>query len=48
MTDTPLDLDAIEERIHDAPPCALTPVALALLAGVRRLREGSEGHVTPG
>ena len=41
MTDVPpLDLDAIEEKIHDAPPCELTPVALALVGEVRRLRAG--------
>lgn len=39
MTDAPpLDLDAIEERIHDLPPCDLTPVALALVAEIRRMR----------
>lgn len=35
-----LDLDVIEQKIHDEPAGPLTGIAIALVAEVRRLRAG--------
>lgn len=35
---SPLDLDALESRIHALPPCELAGIALSLVTEVRRLR----------